>query len=208
MKALLGQKIGMSQVFSEGGEAVPVTLIIATSNVVMLRRSRDKDGYDAIQLALPRSGNQKMPARSSDKAAPQPRPNQLKKLFIARREFKGSWPQDVVALGVEQFTAGDIVDVVGTSKGKGFAGVVKRHHFKGGPASHGHRHVLRRPGSIGTRFPQHVLKGKKMAGRMGHDRVTVKNLAVMSIDRAKSLIAIKGAIPGVKGSVVEIRCEN
>ena len=121
-----------------------------------------------------------------------------------KREFAGEVHDDITSLSIEQFEPGDIVQVSGLSKGKGYAGVVKRHHFKGGPASHGNRHVLRRPGSIGGAFPQHVIKGIRMAGRMGHEQVTVKNLMVMLIDPKKDVIVIKGAVPGTRGSIVAI----
>ncbi|MBI4022365.1 MAG: 50S ribosomal protein L3 [Candidatus Andersenbacteria bacterium] len=184
MKALLGRKVGMSQMFSPAGEAVPVTLIVAEPNEVTLRRVAARDGYEAVQLGLPRRS--------------------LVRRWAARREFLMSVTEETNTLTVEQFSPGDVVTVAGVSKGKGFQGVVKRHHFKGGPASHGHRHVLRRPGSIGSRFPQHVLKGKRMAGRMGGERVTVKNLSVVWVDAAQHLLAIRGAVPGTRGSIVEV----
>jgi large subunit ribosomal protein L3 len=184
MKAILGRKIGMSQVFREDGEVVPVTLVQAEPNVVGLRRSEEKDGVTRIQLGLKK-------------------PNH-KKGIATRREFEIEVSDDISEVTVEQFAEGDVVSVAGISKGKGFQGVVKRHHFAGGPASHGHRHVLRRPGSIGCRFPQHVRKGKRMAGRMGADRVTVKNLVVMAVDKENNVLAIKGAVPGKKGTVLEI----
>lgn len=198
MKVLLGRKIGMSQVFSEKGEVVPITLIFANPNIVTLRRSKDKDGYAAVQLALPKKNVK--PVGEKQRLTPR----RQQSMYAYRSEFLGELAEDVNQLDVAQFTPGDVVQVSGISKGKGFAGVVKRHHFKGGPASHGHRHVLRRPGSIGARFPQHVRKGVRMAGRMGHDRVTVKNLSIVSVDPEKHILAIKGAVPGVRGSIVEI----
>jgi|SRR3989344_3447648 len=184
MKALLGRKVGMSQVFSPNGDVVPVTLISAFPNTITIRRTIEKDGYAAVQLALPKKDDSK--------------------LFAVRKEFHGEMPADVSVVGVDQFAEGDAIEVTGVSKGKGYAGVVKRHHFKGGPKSHGHRHVLRRPGSIGSRFPQHVMKGMRMAGRMGSDQVTVKNLEIVKIDTEHNVIAVKGAVPGRKGGVVEI----
>ena len=171
----------MSQMFSSEGESVPVTLIAAEPNAVLLRRQADRDGYEAVQLGLPH-----------------------KKGHAIKREFALQVDEGTKELTVSQFEIGETVEVSGTSKGKGFQGVVKRHGFKGGPASHGHRHELRSPGSIGTRFPQHVFKGKRMAGRMGADRVTVKNLSIVWIDPEKNMLAIKGAIPGTRGSVVEV----
>lgn len=175
----------MSQTFSPTGEAIAVTLIQALPNTVNLHRTEDKDGYVATQLGLPKNQHK------MDQIA-------------ARREFKIAVDTDTETLGVDQFSAGDIVTVAGTSKGKGFQGVVKRHGFKGGPASHGHRHVLRAPGSIGGAYPQHVFKGIRMAGRMGGERVTVKNLEVVSVDSKQHVIAIKGAVPGRRQAIVEI----
>ena len=188
MKALLGRKVGMSQMFSPAGEVIPITLICAEPNALILRREEGKDGYTAVQLALPKT----VVKKNGEK-------------YAARREFAAELPTDTTQVTVEQFAPGDVVEVVGISKGKGFQGVVKRHGFKGGPASHGHRLNARRPGSIGSRFPQHVTKGKRMAGRMGGDRVTVKNLQIVAIDSQKNILAIKGALPGRRGSLVEIR---
>ncbi len=196
MKALLGRKVGMSQVFSPNGDVIPVTLISAHPNFITIRRTVEKDGYAAVQLALPK----KEGAQIGEKRTPKTDAE----LFAARREFHGEMPDDVSIVSVEQFTAGDAIEVTGVSKGKGFAGVVKRHHFKGGPATHGHRHVLRRPGSIGSRFAQHVKKGKRMAGRMGSDQVTVKNLEIIQVDAEHNIVAVKGAVPGRRGSVVSI----
>lgn len=198
MKAILGKKIGMSQVFSPTGERVSVTLISCEPNHVTLKRINDKDGYAAVQLALP---------KKVKKGEKQPnKPKQNKRIFAAKKEFKIT--EDIGeknTFDVNQFEIGDIVEVVGKSKGKGFQGAVKRHNFSGGPASHGHRHALRSPGSIGSAFPQHVMKGKKMAGRMGSDKTTVKNLKIMWIDNENNLLAVSGAVPGPKGNVVAIK---
>lgn len=183
MKGILGRKIGMSQMFLPSGEAVPVTVIEAEPNKITIRREAGRDGYAALQLGLPKKG---------------------KESLAARREFALE-NTDAEEVTVEQFQVGDVIEVSGISKGKGFQGVVKRHHFKGHPASHGHTDQLRRPGSIGSRFPQHVQKGKRMAGRMGGERVTVKNLAVAAVDAAKHLLIVKGAVPGKRGTVLEIR---
>lgn len=185
MKAILGRKIGMSQVFASDGAVVPVTLIQAEPNEITLRRNPAKDGSAAIQLTL------KHPKRTDR--------------TVASREFLLEVTEDTKTVGVEQFSPGDVIEVSGISKGKGFQGVIKRHHFKGGPASHGHTDWERRPGSIGQRFPQHTFKGKRMAGRMGFDRVTVKNLTVVAVDAALNVVAIKGAVPGRRGTVLEIR---
>ncbi len=177
MKAILGRKIGMSQLFSSNGKAVPVTVVSAAPNQVALRRNEEKDGRRAVQLELHGAGS---------------------------KEFALEMDKDVKELTVEQFKPGDVVEVKGISKGKGLAGVIKRHGFSGAPASHGHRHVRRSAGSIGSAFPQHVMKGKKMAGRMGRSRVTVKNLKIAWVDREKNLLAVKGAVPGRRGSMVQV----
>ena len=174
----------MSQMFQDDGAVVPVTLIHAEPNVVVLRRVADKDGFNRVQLGI------KKPNKEG--------------AIAAKREFNLEIAEDIQTMTVEQFTVGDIVNVVGISKGKGFQGVVKRHHFAGGPASHGHRHELRSAGSIGSRFPQHVRKGKRMAGHMGAEQVTVRNLAIMAIDSENHVLAVKGAVPGKKGTVLEI----
>ncbi len=197
MKALLGRKVGMSQVFSPQGDVIPVTLISAIPNFITIRRTLERDGYAAVQLALPKKegvqiGEKRTPTADTD-------------LFAARKEFRGELPEEITVVGVDQFAEGDAIEITGISKGKGYAGVVKRHHFKGGPASHGHKHVLRRPGSIGGRFPQHVFKGVRMAGRMGSDQVTVKNVQIIRVDVENNMVAVKGAVPGRRGSVVEIR---
>jgi len=188
VKAILGKKIGMTQTFTAEGAVVPVTLISAEPNHILVRREEGKDHRNAVQLGLPGKDSKKDGQR-----------------FTARKEFALEVADDAKTVDVSQFEPGEVVEVAGTSKGKGYAGVVKRHNFAGGPASHGHRHVLRQAGSIGSGFPQHVFKGKRMAGRMGADRVTVKNLEVVSVDQEQNLIALKGAVPGKRGSVVEIR---
>ena len=184
--------------FSTEGDQVGVTLISCEPNAVTLTRNEDRDGYAAVQLALPKKKVEK------DEKKPTKKKNK-KSEFAAKREFKLDLDEKMKEIDVTQFEIGDVVEVVGVSKGKGYQGVVKRHGFKGGPASHGHRHVLRSPGSIGSAFPQHVMKGKKMAGRMGSDQVTVKNLKVVWIDDVKHLLAVSGAVPGAKGSVVAVK---
>ena len=207
MKVIIGQKVGMSQVFSSEGAVIPVTLVVAEPNIITLRRFKDKDGYAAVQLALPRQKEVKKDGEKLNKKDLKGKPKELKRRFMARREFPIELDEKESVVTVKQFEVGDTVIVVGTSKGKGFQGVVKRHGFKGGPASHGHRHSLRQAGSIGSAYPQHVFKGKRMAGRMGSDRVTVKNLSIMWIDEEKNVLAVKGAIPGAKGSIVEVISE-
>jgi len=186
----------MSQTFSETGERIGVTLIFCQINQVILVRNNERDGYAAVQLALTKKvekGEQKLTKSRVNK-----------RNVAMAREFAVATDEKAV-FDVGQFVVGDVVEVVGVSKGKGFQGVVKRHGFAGGPASHGHRHVLRAAGSIGCRFPQHVRKGRRMAGRMGGDRVTVKNLKVVWVDKERNLLALSGAVPGTRGSMIEIR---
>lgn len=196
MKAILGKKIGMSQIFTPAGAVIPVTLVLAEPNAVMLRRTVARDGHDAVQVGM---------VKRPEEAKTAKRPNELKRAWEARAEFGLELEEGATEVTLEQFAVGDRIEVIGIAKGKGFQGVVKRHHFKGGPKSHGHRHVLRRPGSIGARFPQHTMKGLRMAGRMGSNRVTVKNLEIVAIDNDKSIVAIKGALPGKRGSVLVIK---
>lgn len=191
MKVILGQKLGMSQVFTPSGDVVPVTLVAARPNAVTLRRNKEKDGYSAVQLGLPSESTRSKAKNTSD--------------FVAKREFKTEVEAEKNEVTVEQFAPGDVVHVTGISKGKGFQGVVKLHGMKGGPASHGHTDWARKAGSIGSRFGQHTMKGKRMAGRMGGEQVTVKNLEVVRVDAQHHLLALKGAIPGVRGSVVAIQ---
>lgn len=191
MKVILGQKLGMSQVFTPTGDVVPVTLIAARPNTVTLRRNKAKDGYTAVQLALPSESTKHKTQSTND--------------FVAKREFKTEIEEGKQEITVEQFAPGDVVQVTGVSKGKGFQGVVKRHKMKGGPGSHGHTDWARKAGSIGSRFGQHTMKGKRMAGRMGGEQVTVKNLEVVRVDGQHHVLAVRGAVPGVRGSVVAIQ---
>ena len=197
MKFLLGKKIGMSQRFREDGTVVPVTVISATTNVVTALRTFEKDGYIATQLGFGEHKKQNKPMAGHLKDLP---------AVEAMREVRNLTGLERGAqLTVAQFVPGEIVDVVGLSKGKGFQGVVKRHHFAGGPRTHGHKDNSRMPGSIGAGGNQHVIKGTRMGGHMGDERITVKNLEVMDIDETKHEIAIKGGIPGARGSVVMIK---
>jgi len=206
MKYLLAQKQGMSQVFNKKGNAIPVTLLWACPNTVTQVKTEAKEGYNAIQLGF---GKKKKISKALR--------GHLKKLgdFRFLREFRLSskLPEYKVGdvLTIEQFKVEDKVKdkvkAVGVSKGKGFQGVMKRWGFHGGPASHGAHLWHRRPGSIGSRFPQHTRKGKKMPGRMGGDRITVKGLEIVKIDSKNNLLAVKGAVPGTKGSLVMLSGE-
>jgi large subunit ribosomal protein L3 len=204
MKGILGTKLGMTQVFDEQNRVVPVTVVKAGPNVVTQVRTQDKDGYTAVQLAFgavdPRRVN-KPRTGHYDKAGVTPR------RFLAELRTTDAETYEVgQEITAEVFAAGVEVDVTGTSKGKGYAGVMKRHGFKGQGASHGAQAVHRRPGSIGgCATPGRVFKGVRMAGRMGSDRVTTQNLTVHAVRAEDGLLLIKGAVPGPKGGLLFVR---
>ena len=201
---LLGTKLGMTQVWGEGNVLVPVTVIEVGPNVVTQIRNVERDGYEAIQIAAgqidPRKVN-KPAAGHFEAAGVTPRRTLTEIRTNDSAEY--SLGQE---LTVDTFEAGQKVDVVGTSKGKGFAGVMKRHNFAGVSASHGSHRNHRKPGSIGaSSTPSRVFKGMRMAGRMGGDRVTVLNLTVHAVDAEKGLLLVKGAVPGARGRSVFVR---
>ncbi len=192
----------MTQVFAEDGAIIPVTVIQAGPCFVVQKKTSDKDGYDAVQLGLvEKISNRRITSAQRghfEKAGVQP------VRTLAEFEYTGdAAPGDRVQ--VDMFKAGDSIDVVGTSKGKGFQGVMKRHHFRGGRATHGSM-FHRAPGSIGaSAFPSRVMKGMRMAGRMGGDQVTVKNLRVAKVDAENNLLYIRGAVPGGRNGLVLVR---
>ena len=201
-KGILGKKVGMTQIFTESGELIPVTVVEATPNVVLQVKTVETDGYEAIQVGYQdkREVLSNKPAKGHVAKA-----NTAPKRFI--KEFKN------VELGeyevgkeikVDVFQAGDVVDVTGTTKGKGFQGAIKRHGQSRGPMSHGSRYH-RRPGSMGPVAPNRVLTHKRLAGRMGGDRVTIQNLEVVKVDVERNVILIKGNIPGAKKSLITIK---
>lgn len=200
MKALLGTKIGMTQIISEDGRAVPVTLIQAGPVTVTQVKSVDSDGYNAVQVAYGEGKN------LSKAVVGHTSPAKVTPKHI--REFRVADLPEGLSVGntidVNTFAIGDVVDATGTSKGKGFAGTVKRHNFNTSKSTHGGNGNVRKPGSIGSMYPQKVFKGKRMAGRMGHDRVTVKNLVVAYIDLENNLIGLRGAVPGPKKGLIII----
>jgi large subunit ribosomal protein L3 len=203
MKYLLGTKINMTQMFAADGTVTPVTVIEATPSKVTQVKTKEKDGYTAVQI-----GYGVRQSKNISKAVQ----GHTKDLgnFKVVREFRveaGEMPTRGDEITLDTFGAGDIVEVSGITKGKGFQGVVKRHGFKGGPRSHGQKHSEREPGSIsgGTREGGRVPKGMKMAGRMGGDRVTVKNLVIVGVDKENNKIMISGAVPGRRGTMLEIR---
>ena len=199
MKFILGLKLGMSQIFDEKGNKVPVTLIEAGPSQITQIKTKKKDGYQSVQFGFI---IKKKRIKKTEKG----------KEFKHIREYKiqdTKYKIQDIKLGdkidVSIFQEGDIVKVSGISKGKGFQGVVKRWGFAGRGASHGVKHEARTPGSVGTSFPERVIKGKKMPGRAGGERVTVKNLKIVKVDKENNLIAVRGAVPGRKGTLLEIR---
>lgn len=209
MKFILGLKLGMSQIFDEKGNVIPITVIEAgPCQITQIKTKKPrsivegelpgkKDGYDAIQIGFKELKEKKV------------KKSQKKKPFRYLREFRKDIDVSKYKVGdeinVSVFQEGDKVKISGISKGKGFAGVVKRWGFKGFPASHGTKHELRTGGAVGSRFPQRVVKGRKMPGRMGYERVTVKNLKIIKVDKENNLLAVKGAVPGARGTLLEIR---
>ena len=200
MKALLGTKIGMTQIISEDGRSVPVTIIKAGPDTVTQVKTIDTDGYNAVQVGFEEGKNLSKAVAGHLKAA------EITPKYI--REFRVEDATEELTVGstidVTAFELGDVVDATGISKGKGFAGTIKRHNFERHKKTHGGKGNTRKPGSIGSMYPQKVFKGKRMAGRMGHDQVTVKNLVVSYIDVENNLIGLKGAVPGPKKGLIVI----
>jgi large subunit ribosomal protein L3 len=181
-KFILGKKIGMTTIYQDK-KALNVTLVECGSKVSDVKTA-EKNGYSAVQLEIQKTKNK-----------------------IFKKEFRisetGAKKDDKIDVSI--FSEGDKVRISGITKAKGFQGVVKRHGFKGSPKTHGHKHDLRAPGSIGAGFPEHVIKGKRMAGRMGGERSTIKNIKVVYIDKEKNILGLEGPVPGIPGNIVEIR---
>ena len=204
MKAILGRKIGMTQIFTDEGKVVPVTVIESGNNFVIQNKTVETDGYNAVQLGFGEVKEHKVnkPLQGHFKKA-----GHMVKIV---REMRLTAPSEYKvgdAVGVDIFAAGDLVDVTGTSKGKGFAGGIKRHNFARGPMGHGSK-SHREPGSTGAMISGpggRVLKGKKLPGHMGSERVTMQRLTVVRVDSERNLILIKGAVPGAKKSFVMIK---
>lgn len=198
MKALLGTKIGMTQIIGEDGVTVPVTLIQAGPVTVTQVKSVETDGYNAVQVGFDEGKNLSKAVAGHVKTAGVT-PKHI-------REFRVEELPEGLKVGdtldVTSFALGDVVDATGVSKGKGFAGTIKRHNFKRHRKSHGGKGNTRKPGSIGSMYPQKIFKGKRMAGRMGHDQVTVKNLTVAYVSAGDNLIGVKGAVPGPKKGLI------
>lgn len=183
----------MSQIFDSKGNVVPVTLVTAGPCYVMQKKTKEKDGYESVQIGFEKILKEKK-IRKSLKQKP----------FRFLREFKDSELNQGDEITVAVFKEGDIVKISGTAKGKGFQGGVKRWGFSGRNATHGVKHEQRTIGSVGCSFPERVIKGKKMPGRMGGGRKTVKNLEIINIDKDNNLLAVKGAVPGSRGTLLEI----
>ena len=202
MKGILGKKLGMTQIFTEAGNVVPVTVVEAGPVVVTQIKTTEKEGYNAVQVGF---------VDAKEKSLNKPQKGHLAAANVLKKHLKEFRMDSVEEFTVGQemkadiFAAGEIIDVTGTSKGKGFQGPIKRHGQSRGPESHGSRYH-RRPGSMGAcSFPGRVFKNKKLAGHMGSVTVTVQNLEVVRVDAEKNLILVKGAIPGAKGSIVTIK---
>lgn len=197
MKTLLGTKIGMTQIIGEDGVVTPITLVQAGPVTVTQVKTVETDGYNAVQVAFGEGKN------LSKAVAGHVKPAQVSPKFI--REFRVDEPSTFKVgdtIDVSQFSLGEMVNATGTSKGKGFAGTVKRHNFNTSKKTHGGNGNVRKPGSIGSMYPQRVFKGKRMAGHMGAERVTVKNLEVAYIDPETNLIGVKGAVPGPRKGLI------
>jgi large subunit ribosomal protein L3 len=201
MKTLIGTKLGMTQIIGEDGIVTPITVVSAGPCTVTQVKSIESDGYNAVQLGYGQGKN------LSNAVKGQLAKNKLELTPKVMREVRVT-DLGEIKIGDEfktdVFAVGDVVDAIGTSKGKGFAGTVKRHNFNTSKATHGGNGNVRKPGSIGSMYPQHVLKGKRMAGQMGAEQVTIKNLKVAYIDTEANVIGIKGAIPGPRRGIVII----
>ncbi len=202
MKGILGRKIGMTQVFTKSGKLIPVTVVSVEPNVVTQIKTKENDGYEAIQLGFD-TKREKLATKASlghtNKA------NTTPKRFF--KEIKGVDVNNYTLgqeIKVDIFTEGEVVDVTGTTKGKGFQGVIKRHGQSRGPMGHG-SHYHRRPGSLGTMRPMRVIPGKKLPGHMGQLTVTIQNLEIVAVDAKENVILVKGNIPGAKQSLVFIK---
>jgi large subunit ribosomal protein L3 len=204
VKALMGRKIGMTQILEEDGTARAITLVQAGPCVVTQLKSDETDGYNAVQIGFE---THKRPAKQQQGHAQKAKIETTPRVF---QEIRGiAYDQETITPGttldVSLFAPGDEVDITGTSKGKGFAGTIKRHNFMRSRKTHGGNGYVRRPGSIGSMYPQKVFKGKRMAGRMGHDQVTEHDHRVVLVDTENNLLGISGAIPGPKKGLVLIR---
>lgn len=205
MSALIGKKLGMTRLFDEQGKNISVTVLQAGPCYVTQIKTKTNNGYEAVQLGF-------LPKR--EKVVTKPLKEHFKRAGVPTlsvlKEFKNIAIDDSIKLGseikVDRFSVGDMITVTGISKGKGFMGAVKRHHFRGGPKTHGQSDRTRAPGSVGqSSYPSRVWKGTRMAGRMGNEKVSVKNLKVIKVDVTNNLLIIKGAVPGANKGIVFIK---
>lgn len=210
MKAIIGKKLGMTHIFDEKGNIIPVTVVEAGPCTITQVKTIENDGYEAVQLGFGEGKNLSKPlvghlkaSKSKSKTLNEFRTED--EVIVEGEEHAGLKGLNIGSVvTVDLFSEGDLVNVTGTSKGKGFAGTIKRHNFHRGPKTHG-SHNYRAPGSIGAMYPQHVVKGRKMAGQMGNEKVTTKNLKIIKVDIENNTLAIRGAVPGPNKSVVLIR---
>lgn len=204
MKALITRKLGMTSTIAEDGTVTAITLLSASPCVITQIKTDETDGYQSVQVGFEQAKRVNKAQENHFKKSEAPAPKVV-------REFRTEsidLPEDLKVgstLTAEVFSVGETVDVVGTSKGKGYAGTIKRHNFHRQRKTHGGKGNTRKVGSIGSMYPQKIFKGKKMAGRMGHDRVTVKNLKIAIVDAEKGILAVTGAVPGPKQSVVLVK---
>lgn len=207
MKLILGTKKSMTQIFDSNGKVQPVTEVFIAPNRITYVKTKEKDGYDALQLGCGEKKHGSKALRGHIRGvAPAREGSTYKYLKEVRTDVVGIERGSVI--DVSSFAVGDIVDAIGWSKGRGYTGVVKRHGFHGQKSSHGHKDQERMPGSIGAGGVQHVFKGKRMAGRMGNERVTAKNLEIVRIDLEKNTIFVKGAVPGWYSGLVMLRSQG
>ena len=205
MKFIIGKKLGMTTLFDESKGALNMTLISCEPNTVTLNRTLEKDGYLAVQVETNKTGKKTVRKEFRvDKAITKAnRTEAVADLAKEMEQFSVN-----TEIGVSVFAVGDVVNVAGITKCKGFQGVVKRHGFGGQMTSHGRKHDIRKAGSIGATFPEHVVKGRRMAGRMGGENMTALNLSVVYVNEAEGLIGVRGAVPGVNGRIVTVRSAN
>lgn len=199
---ILGEKIGMTRIFTKNGESIPVTVILAGPCRVIQRKNLEKDGYNAVQLGF-KEVNKKKVSKPIIGHFIKFKVEPLKYM----REFKvddSNKYSSGMEIKVDIFKEGDKVDIISISKGKGFAGAIKRHHFSGGPKTHGQKEYFRTVGSMGATDAARVFKGKKLPGHMGSDRVSMKNIKVVKVDLGRNLLLVKGSVPGAKGTMVII----
>lgn len=206
MKGILGKKVGMTQVFDESGEVIPVTVIEAGPCFVTQKKTVERDGYAAIQLGFQEVKPKRLtqPERGHLRKSNLPPLRHLREIRMSEGEIEEYEEGQKISIGI--FEAGEVVDVIGISKGRGFAGVVKRHGFRGGPKTRGQSDRQRAPGSIGqTTTPGRVFKGKRMPGRMGNQRVSAQSLQVVLVDPQRNLLAVKGSVPGARNGLLLIK---